>query len=83
MGGSKHDGNGGGVRVWVGGSPGSTVGVELYGADVMSSIVRGAAEASTIAAAARRLFCLVGALVICNERRLQLEARQKLLRRST
>jgi hypothetical protein len=76
IGGSRCAGNGGGVRVRVGGSPGSTVGAELCGAGATSSIVRGAAEASAVAAVASRSLRLVGASVICKERRLQLEARQ-------
>jgi hypothetical protein len=83
MGSSGRAGSGGGVRVRVGGSPGSAVGAELCGADAMSSVVRGAAEASAVAAAASRSLRLVGASVIYKERRLQLEARQQFLRRST
>jgi hypothetical protein len=83
MGGSGRTGSEGGVRVRVGGSPSSAVKAELCGAGATSSVVRGAAEASAVAAAASRSLRLVGASVICKERRLQLETRQQLLRRST
>jgi hypothetical protein len=71
------------VRVRIGGSLGFAITAELCGAGATSSVVRGAAEASTVAAAASSSLRLVEASVICKERRLQLEARQQLLRRST
>jgi hypothetical protein len=76
MGGSGCAGNGGGVRVWVGSSPGFAVGAKLCGASATSSVVRGAAEASAVAAAASRSLRLVGASMICKEKHLQLESRQ-------
>ena len=70
-------GSGGAARIRVGGSPRSFIRAELC---MMSSRV---AEASAVAVAASRSLRLMGASMICKERRLQFEARQQFLHKST